>query len=392
MLNFTYQNQTKIIFGKGTAALVGQELETYGGKLLLHYGSGSIKRSGLYGTVVSSLQEHHIDFIELGGVQPNPRLSLVRQGIDLCRQEAVTMILAVGGGSVIDSAKAIAAGVPYTGDVWDFYQKKDHPQAALPVATILTIPAAGSESSTGSVITDEQSEQKLDCVSDLLRPVFSILDPTLFFTLPDHQVANGVCDMMSHIMERYFTETPHADLTDNLCEAALRVILRNAPIVLHERNNYDAWAELAFAGNLAHSGLLGLGREEDWASHNMEHEISAIYDIPHGAGLSILTPAWMRYIYRKHLPMFVQFAVNVMGIDGSIRNQEATALAGIERLTAFFREMGLPTTLQEVGIDGTHFERMAKDTVQHHDGGNSPVGGIEKLGWQDIIAIFELAR
>lgn len=281
-------------------------------------------RSGLYDAVTASLKAAGVEYEELGGVQPNPTLPLVYEGIRLCREHGLGLVLAVGGGSVIDSAKAIALGVPHEGDVWDLYLSKQQPQAdPLPVATVLTIPAAGSESSPNTVITNEETRRKLGYGSPKLRPVFSIINPELFFTLPHHQMANGVSDMMSHIFERYFTRTLHTDLSDGLCETTLRTIMRNARILNGNLHDYDAWAEIAFSGNLAHNNLLGVGREQDWGCHAMEHELSALYHVDHGAGLAVVTPAWMKYVSPKHQGMFAQFAVKVMGVEGSFREPEA---------------------------------------------------------------------
>lgn len=391
MLNFNYWNKTRIIFGKDTHKEVGEHINPLGKKVLLHYGGKSIKSNGVYQDVIKSLEENNVDYIELSGVKPNPRVSLVREGIELCRKEKVDFILAVGGGSVIDSAKAIAIGVDYEGDVWDFYEKGVEIKSALPLATILTIPAAGSESSTGTVITNEEKQLKLSCGAELLRPEFSIINPEIYYTLPENQVANGVCDMMSHIMERYFTNTIHTDLTDGLCETTLKTIMKNGLILNKDNKNYDAWSEIAFAGNLAHNGLLGLGREQDWASHQIEHELSAIYDVSHGAGLSVVTIAWMKYVYKTNLAMFVQFAVNVMGVEGSFRDEESIALEGIDKLREFFVKMGLPVTLEELDIDESNLELMAKKATNYNDGQEFKIGGLKKLGWEDILEIYKLA-
>lgn len=392
MLNFNYYNKTRIIFGKDTHKEVGRHLKPYTKKVLLHFGGESIKNNGVYKDVVESLQSNGIEFVELSGVKPNPRVSLVREGIKLCKEENVDFILAVGGGSVIDSAKAIAIGVEYEGDVWDFFEKGIEIKSALQLATILTIPAAGSESSTGTVITNEEKQLKLYCGAEFLRPEFSIINPEIYYTLPENQIANGVCDMMSHIMERYFTNTLHTDLTDGLCETTLKTIMKNALILKQDNKNYDAWAEIGFAGNIAHNGLLGLGREEDWASHDIEHELSAIYDVAHGAGLAVVTIAWMKYVYKANLPMFVQFAVNVMGVEGSFRDEESIALEGINRLKEFFVKMGLPVTLKELGIDDSNLEIMAKKATNFNDEKEFKLGGLRKLGWEDVLAIYKLAK
>ncbi|MDR1735919.1 MAG: iron-containing alcohol dehydrogenase [Oscillospiraceae bacterium] len=392
MLNFDFYSPARIVFGRGTEKEIGALLKPHASKVLLHYGGGSIKKSGLYDTVTASLKKAGIAFTELGGVQPNPRLTLVHEGIALCKREGVELILAVGGGSVIDSAKAIAMGVYYDGDIWDIYESGDSVSRALPVATVLTIPAAGSEASGDTVISNEAEELKYGYSSAHLRPLLSVMNPELFFTLPKEQLGYGVADIMSHVFERYFTNTTHTDLTDGLCETVLKTVIKNAPLALANMSDYDAWSEIGFAGMVAHNGLVGMGRDEDWACHMMEHELSAIYDIAHGAGLAVLTPAWMKYVYRDNISMFVQFAVNVMGVKGSYREPEAIILEGIERLSAFFRSLGLPSTLAELGIDDSKLELMAKKATNIHFGEESPIGGLKKLFWQDALAIYRLAR
>ncbi len=392
MINFDFYSPARIVFGRDTQGQIGALLAPHARKVLLHYGGGSIKRSGLLDTVIASLKGNGIEYVELGGVVPNPRLSLAHEGIKLCREEDVDLILAVGGGSAIDSAKAIAMGVYYDGDVWDLYEEGKPIEKALPVATILTIPAAGSEASGDTVITNEDKQLKYGYGSPKLRPLLSIMNPELFFTLPKNQIANGVADMMSHVFERYFTNTTNTDLTDGLCETVLRTIMKNAPLVLHNPQNYEAWCEVGFGGTVAHNGLLGMGRVQDWACHGMEHELSAIYDVAHGAGLAVLTPAWMQYVYRDNVNMFVQFAVNVMGVKGSYRDPDALIQEGIARLREFFRKMGLPGTLKELGIDETKLELMAKKATGAAFGEEEPIGGLKKLYWQDVLEIYKLAQ
>ncbi|MDR1286442.1 MAG: iron-containing alcohol dehydrogenase [Treponema sp.] len=392
MENFDFYAPAEIVFGKDTQKKAGELLKGRAKKVLLHYGSGSIKKSGLYDEVVASLKQNGIDFVELGGVKPNPRLSLVHDGIALCKKEKVDFILAVGGGSAIDSAKAIAMGFYYDGDVWDIYEQGKAIEKALPVATVLTIPAAGSESSGDTVVTNEEKQLKYGYGSPRLRPVFSIVNPELFFTLPKNQIVNGVADMMSHVFERYFTNTTHTDLTDGLCETVLRTIIKNAPLVCRNPKDYDAWCEIGFAGTVAHNGLVGMGREQDWACHGMEHELSAIYDVAHGAGLAVLTPAWMRYVYKTNVNMFVQFAVNIMGVNGSYRDPGAIVLEGIDRLGKFFREIGLPSTLGELGIDESKLEVMARKATKDAFGSENPLGGLKKLYWKDVLEIYRLAK
>jgi alcohol dehydrogenase YqhD (iron-dependent ADH family) len=385
MNNFDFYNPTRIIFGRGTQLQTGENVKKYASKVLLHYGGGSIKKSGLYAQITASLKSAGVDFTELCGVVPNPRLSLVKQGIDICRRDGIKFILAVGGGSVIDSAKAIALGVPYNGDVWDFFTNKAKPQTALPVAAVLTIPAAGSESSFSVVISNEETQMKLGHKTNLVRPVFSILNPEFCFTLPKEQAAYGVCDMMAHIFERYFSNVPHTELTDNLCEGALRAIIANAPRVLADMQNYDAWAEIMLCGNLAHNGLLGIGRQEDWASHAIEHALSAVYDIPHGQGLAIIFPAWMKYVYKTNIPLFARFAANVWGED-LLPSAEATALKGIERTEEFFKSLGLPVRLRDAAIAEAGLEMLAQKATTF-----GPIGAFRKLETKDVFEVYKLA-
>lgn len=390
MENFDYCNPTRIVFGRGVRTQVGELVKPHADRVLLHYGSGSIKRNGLYDAIVASLKAAGVAYVELGGVVPNPRLSLVREGIALCRRERIGFVLAVGGGSVIDSAKAIAMGAPHKGDVWKLFAEGTPVEQALKVGTVLTIPAAGSESSPNTVITNEEEGLKLGYGAQVLRPVFSILDPDLCLTLPPEQLANGVSDMMSHIFERYFSNTPHVDLTDALCEATLRTIMKHARRLRASPQDADAWAQIVFSGYVAHKGLLGLGRQQDWACHGMEHELSALYDVAHGAGLAVLTPAWMEYVFRDNVPLFVQFAVNVMGVEGGFREPEAVAQEGIRRLRGFYKEMGLPSTLEGLGIGADKLELMAKKATKIAFGAQRPLGGLRKLGWQDVLAIYRV--
>lgn len=386
MRNFIYNNSTTIIFGKETEKSVGKYCKQYGKKILFHYGGGSIKKTGLYDIVVKSLQDEGLEFIELGGVLPNPRLSKVYEGIQLCREQNIDFILAVGGGSVIDSAKAIAIGCKYDGDVWDFYTHKAKIEDALPIGVILTIPAAGSESSNGSVITNEDGWYKRSTGSLLIRPKFAIMNPELTYTLPPYQTASGVSDMIAHVFERYFTNEKHVDFTDRLCEATIKSIMVQAKKVLDNPCDYDARAEIMWASTIAHNGLLGTGREEDWASHAIEHELSGIYDITHGAGLAIVFPAWMKYVYHHDINRFAQFSHRLFNIDVDFNNLEQCVLEGIKRLTSFYQELGLPTTLHEVNIDSSRFEEMATKATEH-----GPLGSFVKLEKEDIINILNLA-
>lgn len=388
MENFVFQNPTKIIFGKGVENQVGEEVSRYSLKILLHYGGGSIKQTGLYDRVVTSLQKAGVEYLELSGVKPNPRLSLVHEGIKKCREQGINFILAVGGGSVIDSAKAIAMGVPYPGNVWDFFAGNAVLKEALPVGTILTIPAAGSEASTASVITNEDGWYKRGFNADLIYPRFSILNPELAFTLPKYQVACGASDIMAHLMERYFTNTLNVELMDRLIEGTLKTVINNAPLVLEKSGYYDAWAEMMWAGTVAHNNLLNTGRTGDWASHDIEHEISAIYDVAHGAGLSVVFPAWMKYVCQHDLKRFAQYAARVWNVDYSYWSPERTALEGIYRLENFYRSLGLPVTLSEMKITDDRLMEMAEKSTT---GGYLP-GNFVKLGKMDVFNILKLAR
>jgi alcohol dehydrogenase len=387
MNNFTFQCETKMIFGKDTENLVGAETKEYGKKVLLHYGGGSIKTTGLYDRIVKSLREAGVEFIELSGVKPNPRVSLVREGIRLCRENSIDFILAVGGGSVIDSAKAIGIGVPYEGDVWDFYTGKAGVKKSLPVGVVLTIPAAGSESSMGSVITNEDGWYKRSVNNGIMRPKFAISNPILTYTLPEYQTSCGVADIMAHIMERYFTNVTNVELTDRLCEATLKTVINNASIALRQPENYDARAEIMLASTIAHNGVLDTGRLGDWASHRIEHELSGIYDVAHGAGLAVVFPAWMKYVYKTNLKRFVQFAVRVWNVEENFENPEGTALEGIARLESFFRSIGLPVNLRELNIPEDRLEEMAAKGTE-----NGSLGEFVKLGKEDVLNILKLAR
>ncbi|HPJ88636.1 MAG TPA: iron-containing alcohol dehydrogenase [Thermotogota bacterium] len=388
MQNFVFYNKTKIIFGRGTENQIEKEINALGKKkVLIHYGGGSIKKTGLYEKVAGVLKDAGLEYIELGGVKPNPSLSLVREGIELCRREKVDFILAVGGGSVIDSSKAIAAGIPYNGDVWDFYDRKAVIREALPIGVILTLPAAGSETSTATVITNDEKQLKRGTGSMFLRPEFAIMNPELTFTLPPYQTAAGITDMLAHIMERYFTRERHVDLTDHLCEAVMKTIVKNAPLVIEWPENYDARAEIMWAGTLAHNGLLGTGRIEDWGTHMIEHELSAIYDLTHGAGLAIIFPAWISYVSEAYPEKIMKFFHTVFDVEATFDDSQYMIEEGIKRLKAFYRSIGMPVSLKEAGITEKRYEEMAEKCTVF-----GPVGNFMKLDKTDVIKIYELAE
>jgi len=350
MDNFTFHSPTKFVFGKDTETQAGELAISFGAtKILIHYGAGSVIRSGLLDRVKKSIEAAGLNFVELGGVLPNPIDTKVYEGIELCKKESVDFILAVGGGSAIDSAKAIAMGVCYAGDFWDFYAGKKQAEKALPVATVLTIAAAGSEGSESSVITKTDGNYKRGYSNDIIRPVFSILNPALTQTLPAFQTAAGSADIMAHILERYFTNTKNVETTDRLCEALLLSMLNEVPKVLANPDDYDARANIMWAGMVAHNNIVGVGRKQDWSSHGLEHELSALYGATHGAGLAVIFPAWMKYTMSHDVLRFAQIAVRVFGCNMDFSNPEKTARLGITRLEEFWRACGLPVRMGEIG-------------------------------------------
>lgn len=390
MNNFTFYSPTYFVFGKEEENHVGHYVKRFGGtKALVHYGGGSVVRSGLLDRVKKSLEESGISYVELGGVKPNPRSGLVYEGIDLCRKEKVDFVLAVGGGSVIDSSKAIAAGTVYEGDFWDFYQGRPV-EKALPIGTILTIAAAGSEGSPDSVITNENGMFKRGASGEGFRPTFSILNPELTQTLPAYQTACGITDIMAHLFERYFTTTSEVEVTDRMIEGLLMAMVHEGPRVISEPDHYEARANIMWAGMMAHNNSCGVGRVQDWASHDIEHELSALYDCAHGAGLAVVFPAWMRYVYRKDVMRFAQAASRVWGCPMDFANPENTALAGIEAFRSFLKSIGMPTTLGELGARVEDIGQMAH-TACFGDARQGAVGGFVKLEEKDVAAILELA-
>jgi len=387
MNNFFYYNPTKLIFGKNSVSQIKEYIPKNVNKVLLHYGKDSIKKYGLYNEIIEILNNMKIDVVELSGVTPNPKLSLVNEGIKLCRDKNIDFILAVGGGSVIDSAKAIASGINYEHDVWDLFTQDVELKDALPLGVILTLPATGSESSPATIITNEETQQKLGLENDLLRPQFAVLNPELTLTLPTKQTFAGIVDILSHVMERYFTNTQNVELTDNLCEGTMRSVIDNGYKLLENPNDYDARAEIMLSGTVAHSGILGLGREEDWASHRIGHEITALYGTTHGVTLSIILPAWMKYVYKGNINRFARFARNVFYVNDSGKTEEEVALLGIEKFEEFLKHINLPTTLKDENVPYDNFDIMAQKCTR-----SGSVGRFVKLYKEDIINIFEIAK
>ena len=389
MQNFTFKRPTEFVFGRGVQSEAGNYLKKYEAKkVLIHYGTGSVVKSGLLNEVEESLKASNISYVLLGGAVPNPVDSLVYEGIDLCRAENIDFILAVGGGSAIDSAKAIAAGVKYNGDFWDLFDRKIEVTEALPVATVLTIPAAGSEASSATVITKmEEKPLKRGLVTEAIVPVFSLMNPELTFTLPNYQTACGVVDMTSHVLERYFTTTKDVEVTDRLCESVLLTIIKEAPRVLLENENYEARANLMWAGTIAHDGTVGHGRVSDWGTHMLEHELSAMYNVAHGAGLAVMFPAWMEYVYEQDVDRFVRFATNVWGIEHKGDKKE-TALAGIAAIKAFFKSIGMPTSFEELGAKKEDIDELVEVLKINTNGTFST---FKSLNMEDAKKIYELA-
>ena len=393
MKDFNYYAPTEVVFGEHSEEQVAVLIKKYGGtKVLVHYGGKSAERSGLLDKICGLLTDGGIAFKKLGGVVPNPRLSLVHEGIKLCREEGIDFILAVGGGSVIDSSKAIAYGVPYEGEVWDFYLGKDKATEMLPVACVLTIPAAGSEMSEASVITNEDGDVKLGYSNNLSRPKFAIMNPKRTFTLPPYQTAAGVTDMMMHTMERYFTKDDDMDLTTDIAEAMLRSMKDAIFAVLKNPEDYRYRAQIMWGGSLMHNGLTGCGVTDDWATHQLEHELSGMFDVTHGAGLAAIWPSWARYVMHENLSRFVRFAVNVMDVPNDFTDPEGTALKGIEAMERFYHAIGMPINIKElIGKDITDEEikemtRKCSRNYQH------TCGQLKVLKAEDMENIYKMAR
>lgn len=389
MENFEFYSPTCFVFGKDTENQAGKYVKRFGGsKVLIHYGGGSAERSGLLGRVRSSLDASGIAYVELGGVKPNPRSGLVYEGIDLCRKEGVDFILAVGGGSVIDSSKAIAAGAIYDGDFWDFYQGK-WIEEALPIGTILTIAAAGSEGSGDSVVTKEDGMFKRDAHGDVIRPKFSILNPALTQTLPPYQTAAGITDIMAHLYERYLTNTDEVEVTDRLIEGLLLTMIHEGPRVIEDPDNYQARANIMWAGTMAHNNSCGVGRTQDWNSHTIEHELSALYDCAHGAGLAVTMPAVFTYELSHNVMRFAQAAVRIWGCQMDFANPEVTARAGIEAFRNFLISIGMPKNFEELGAREEDIPKIV-DILCNGDGRKGTISGFVTLDEEECTKIYKM--
>ena len=392
MNNFTCYTPTKVVFGRDTDKQVGQLVKEQNcKKVLIHYGGQSAKRSGLLDRIKASLEAENIAYVELGGVVPNPRLSLVYEGIELCKKESVDFILAVGGGSVIDSSKAIGYGMTNEGDVWDFYDKKRQATACLPIGAVLTIAAAGSEMSDSSVITKEEGWIKRGYGSNYCRCKFAVMNPELTMTLPDYQTASGCTDIMMHTMERYFDQSRTMELTDGIAEALMKTVMKNAVILRDDPTNYDARAEIMWAGSLSHNGLTGCGSEGgDWSTHRLEHELGGLFDVAHGAGLAAVWGSWARYVWKDRPDRFVKFAVNVMGVEPNGTDAEIVE-KGICAVEDFYRSIHMPTSIKELGIDVTD-EQIAELARKCSIAAKDNLGKVKVLHEADMAAIYTMAR
>ncbi|MCM3707876.1 MULTISPECIES: iron-containing alcohol dehydrogenase [Cytobacillus] len=383
MQNFTFYNPTKLIFGKDQLSQLQTEIPQHGKKVLVVYGGGSIKRNGLYDKVMAELNEIGAEVFELAGVEPNPRISTVRKGVEICKNEGVDFLLAVGGGSVIDCTKAIAAGAKYAGDAWDLVIKKAFAAEALPFGSVLTLAATGSEMNAGSVITNWETNEKYGWGSPVTFPKFSILDPVNTFSVPRDQTVYGIVDMMSHVLEHYFHLVENTDFQDRMCESLLITIMEAAPKLLEDLESYEHRATILYSGTMALNGILNMGYRGDWATHNIEHAVSAVYDIPHGGGLAILFPNWMKHNLNVKPECFKQLAVRVFNVDPAGKTDEETALEGIEKLREFWNSIGAPSRLADYDIDDSKIELMAdKATV------NGEFGNFAKLNHADVVSIY----
>ena len=392
MLNFRYFLSTQIIFGKDTVKMVGDEIRKRGGtRVLVHYSSDSSWAKPILSQVYSSLKEAGLSYISLGGVVPNPRLSLIRKGIELGKKEKVDFILAVGGGSVIDSAKGIGYGIKDDGDVWDFYLRKRTPEACIPIGVVLTVAGAGSETSDGSVVTNEDGWLKRDFGSDLARPRFAIMNPELTYSLSPYQSASSGADIIMHAMERYFTLVDHVELSDRLCESIMKTVMHNLPIVLCNPDDYNARAEIMWAATVCHNGLLTSGRKGDWASHNLEHELGGMFDVAHGAGLCAIWPSWARYVCSEDIMRFAQFAVSVMGCTMDYHQPEKTAEEGIKAMEMFLRSIGMPTSIHEMGIVLAD-DQIDELVLKCSNDNTRTIGAFKVLSSEDMKKIYEMAR
>ncbi len=387
MLNFIYHIPTKIFFGKGQIKHLGEEVKRYGTRVLLVYGRGSIKRMGLYDNIMKELKVSKVKIFELEGIKPNPILDDVYKGAEICKKEGVDFILPAGGGSTIDCAKAIAAQAKYDGDIWEFFRNRTTTTVkdALPIGTILTLPATGSEMNGTSVVTKTETKDKLFIESSAIIPKFSILDPEYTFSVPRDQTANGICDIIIHVMEQYFDKTPNTPLQERFAESIIKTVVENSSTVLERANDYDARANIMWCSSWALNHMIGYGKEQDWATHQIQHEVGGIYDIPHAVGLAIISPRWAKYVLSEGTDKFVQFATRVWDVKTDGKTDREIALEGIARYKDFFIEIGLPSSFKEINIDDKYFKLMAKKATRF-----GPIGGYKKLTAEDVLEIYKM--
>lgn len=387
MENFIYYNPTKLMFGKGQLEGLKSELARYGKRVLLVYGGGSIKKNGLYEKVISALNEAEAEVFELSGVEPNPRLTTVKKGVDICRNEKIDFLLAVGGGSVIDCTKAIAAGAEYEGDVWDIISKRTTAQKALPFGTVLTLAATGSEMNPDSVITNWETNEKYVWGSSVTHPAFSILDPEHTYSVPENQTVYGMVDMMSHVFEQYFHNVKNTPLQDRMCFAVLQTVIETAPKLLEDLQNYEHRETILYAGTIALNGTLQMGYFGDWASHTIEHAVSAVYDIPHAGGLAILFPNWMRHTLDHNVDRFKHLMLNMFDIETEGKTDRDIALEGIDKLSAFWTSLGAPSRLADYDIGEDQLDKIADIAAKEMEYGG--FGNFMKLNRTDILSILK---
>jgi len=386
MENMIYYNPTKLIFGKGQVEQVGVETKKLGKKVLVVTGGGSVKRSGLFEQVISLLHKENCETFEFEGIEPNPRLTTVNKGIEICKKENIDVVLAVGGGSVLDASKAICAGAKYDGDVWDFYSGKATIQEALPLGTVLTLAATGSEMNGNSVVTNWDTQEKIGLGSAHYYPKFSILDPTLTFTVPKNHTVYGIVDIMAHVFEQYFSHTTNSPIQDRFAESIMKTVIESAEPVINNLEDYEARESILLSGTVALNGLIGMGKMQDWASHGIEHELSAIYDIPHGGGLAILFPNWMKYVLDEGVEKFKQYAIRVWAVDPNGKTDKEIALEGIEKTREFFNKIGAPSRLKDYDISDDKLTVMAEKAV----GKNGYIGSFKKLSKEDVENILRM--
>lgn len=386
MDTFMFHNPTRLFFGKGTLEHLSKQIPPFGKKILMVYGGGSIKKNGIYDEVMRQLNSFDAQVYELSGVEPNPRLTTVHKGIELCKNEGIDFILAVGGGSVIDCTKAIAIGARYQGDVWDIITRKATADDAMPFGTVLTLAATGSEMNSGSVITNWETKEKYGWSSPLVFPKFSILNPEFTFTVPKDQTIYGIVDIMSHVIEQYFNHTGNSPVQDGFCETILRTVISTAPKLVHNLEQYEYRETILYSGTMALNGTLAMGVRGDWATHNIEHAVSAVYDIPHGGGLAILFPNWMEHVLDAGVSRFKQFAVNVFGIDPAGKSDRETAMEGIRALRSFWSSIGAPSRLADYDIGEDQLELMADKAMAR-----GPFGNFKTLDREDVLAIYRMS-